>query len=379
MGGMHGIYASPSAASALSVNKAWLPWPSIGSPISRTGRLGGRRLGRPAKRRPAGSAGKGITGMHTTTKIVLAALGGFALSSLSATAADLAAPKVMPIEAKAPDPLIGFAFGARYQTDYNFRGISQSNLQGSYQTFFEAQFFNNFAYAGFATYQTRLPTRPDMEFDLVAGIRPTFGKFAFDLGILYYFYPNETRLFNADGVTPFTQANTDYYEFAGKMLYTATDALTVGANVFYSPSFLGTHAESTYVSGTAAYTLPASLFSFLPETYAGGFSLSSEVGYFFLGAARSSAYTAFNPAIGRFASFDLPSYLYGNVGLSYTYKNVVLDVRYHDTDLRPNQCAVITGDFRQLTNGGISKWCGSAVIGSITFQASTAAPGVFAE
>ena len=319
--------------------------------------------------------------MRTVTSLSLAVLGGLAIAgSLPAFAADLAVPKVMPVEAKAPDPLIGFSFGSRYQTDYNFRGVSQSNLQGSYQTFFEAQFFNNFAYAGFATYQTRLPTRPDMEFDLVAGIRPTFDKFAFDLGILYYFYPNETRLFNADGITPFTTANTDYYEAAGKVLYTATDALTLGANVFFSPNFLGTHANSTYASGTAAYTLPATLFPFLPETYAGGFSLSSELGYFFLGSAKSSATGAFGSAApGRFPSFNLPSYLYGNVGLSYTYKNIVLDVRFHDTTLTKRECAAFTGDFRQLTNGGTSKWCGEAVIGSITFQTSTAAPGIYAE
>ncbi|GJD94217.1 TorF family putative porin [Methylobacterium iners] len=318
--------------------------------------------------------------MASVWKSAVAALCGLTAGvAAQVQAADLAAPKVLPVEARAPDPLIGFSFGSRYQSDYNFRGISQSNLQGSYQTFFEAQFFNNFAYAGFATYQTRLPTRGDMEFDLVAGIRPTFGKFTFDLGILYYFYPREQRLFLADGVTPFTQANTDYYEAAFKGVYAATDALTLGANVFYSPSFLGTKAESTYVSGTAAYTLPATLFPWLPEAYAGGFSLSSEVGYFFLGAARSSAYTAFDQSIGRFASFDLPSYLYGNVGLSYTYKNIVLDVRFHDTDLTRRQCAVITGDFRQLTNGGFSKWCGDAIIGSITFQTSTASPGIYAE
>lgn len=304
----------------------------------------------------------------TTTILALGSLA--AAGATSASAADLAVPKVMPVEAKAPDPLIGFSFGSRYQSDYNFRGISQSNLQGSYQTFFEAQFFNNFAYAGFATYQTRLPTRPDMEFDLLAGIRPTFGPLAFDLGILYYFYPNEQRVFQLDGITPFSTRNTDYYEAAGKVLYTATESLTLGANVFYSPSFLGQHAESTYVSGTAAYVLPATLFSFLPEAYAGGFSLSSEVGYFFLGTARSSGYTT---------PTNLPNYLYGNVGLSYTYKNIVLDVRYHDTNLNKTECAIITGDFRQLTNGGFSKWCGDAVIGSITFQTSTAAPGIYAE
>ncbi|MHC2000987.1 TorF family putative porin [Methylobacterium sp. CM6241] len=292
-------------------------------------------------------------------------------------AADLSVPKVMPVEAKAADPLIGFSFGSRYQTDYNFRGVSQSNLQGSYQTFFEAQFLNNFAYAGFATYQTRLPTRPDMEFDLIAGIRPTFGKFAFDLGILYYFYPNEQQVVLPGG-TAFSTKNSDFYEAAGKMLYTATDALTLGTNVFFSPNFFGTHAISTYASGTAAYALPASLFPFLPEAYAGGFSLSSELGYFFLGAAKNSA-TGFNADIGRFNSINLPSYLYGNVGLSYTYKNIVLDVRYHNTDLTKTECAVFSGDFRQVTNGGTSKWCGDAVIGSITFQTSTAAPGIYAE
>ena len=70
-------------------------------------------------------------GMHMTTKLVLAALGGLAMACSSAIAADYAAPKVMPVEAKAPDPLIGFSFGSRYQTDYSFRGVSQSNLQGS--------------------------------------------------------------------------------------------------------------------------------------------------------------------------------------------------------------------------------------------------------
>ncbi|GBU19436.1 MULTISPECIES: TorF family putative porin [Methylobacterium] len=304
------------------------------------------------------------------------------LACAPAEAADMPAPKEMPAEAKAPDPLIGFSFFTRYATDYNFRGVSQSNLQGSYQTFFEAQFFNNFAYAGLATLQTRLPTQPDFEFDLMAGIRPTWDKFSFDLGILYYFYPNETRRFGFDAIgTPFpiTQANSDFYEGAGKVLYQATDALVLGANVFHSPNFFGTHAVSTYASGTMAYTLPASWFSFLPEAYAGGFAISSELGYFTLGAAKTSATGPFNPATGRFPVVNLASYLYGNVGLSYTYKNLVLDVRYHDTSLKPTECFNFTGDYRGFLNGGTSRWCGSAVIGTITWQASTATPGVYAE
>src|SRR3954471_21626117 len=87
------------------------------------------------------------------------------LFSTAAGAADLStAPKELPPEAKAPDPLIGFSFYTQYASDYNFRGVSQSNRQGSYQNFFEVQFFNNLAYAGFYSWQTRLPTQPDFEF-----------------------------------------------------------------------------------------------------------------------------------------------------------------------------------------------------------------------
>ncbi|GJE04832.1 MULTISPECIES: TorF family putative porin [Methylobacterium] len=286
-------------------------------------------------------------------------------------AADMPAPKVMPAEAKAPDPLIGFAFYSAYATDYNFRGVSQSNLQGSYQTFFEAQFFNNFAYAGFYQWQTRLPTRPDFEFDLVAGIRPTFDKLSLDLGVIYYYYPNEQRLFINGGPGFLTTANTDFIEYAAKALYQFTPEFAMGANVFHAPNYLGQHTNATYASGTIAYTLPATWFGFLPDWASGGFSVSGEGGHYFIGAAKTSA--------TNFIAFDLPSYNYGNVGLTWAYKNLSLDVRFHTTDLTARQCFALTGDFRGNINGGTSRWCGDAFIGTIKWQTSTAAPGVYAE
>ncbi|GJD50406.1 hypothetical protein OPKNFCMD_3145 [Methylobacterium crusticola] len=307
-----------------------------------------------------------------------AALAAF-LSLGQVQAADLPAPpKELPPEAKAPDPLIGFAFYTQYATDYNFRGVSQSNLQGSYQTFFETQFFNNFAYAGFYTWQTRLPTKPDFEFDLVAGIRPTFDKLSFDLGVIYYYYPNEQRLFSSP-TTFLTTANTDFIEFAGKALYQATPELAIGANVFYAPNYLGQHTEGTYTSGTLAYTLPATLFPFLPEAYAGGFAISGEGGHYFLGASKTSV-NGFIGGSEKFASFNLPSYNYGNVGISWTYKNLLVDFRFHTTDLTPSKCFNLTGDYRGFNQTpGTSRWCGDAFIGSIRWQASTASPGVYAE
>ena len=56
-----------------------------------------------------------------------------------------------------------------------------------------------------------------MEQDLTAGIRPKLGPLQFDLGVIYYNYPNERRLFGPDGAI-LTPANTGYRELAGKVL-----------------------------------------------------------------------------------------------------------------------------------------------------------------
>jgi uncharacterized protein (TIGR02001 family) len=282
--------------------------------------------------------------------------GGVAIAALGlaqvANSADLAAPKVLPPEAATPSQPIDFVFGFRVQSDYNFRGITQSNHDPSAQSYFEAQFLDNFFYAGFATYKVDLPTRPSTEFDLTAGIRPKFGPFNFDFGIIYYNYPHERgRLIDSAGAI-YTPANLDFYELAGKVSYTHQDALTLGANVFYSPSFTGTRAESTYVSGTAKYAIPEGTFGFVPS----GVALSAEYGHFFLG--RTSA------VLG---SLDLPDYNYGNVGISYTYGLATLDVRYHDTDLTKSECFTITSDPRGVATGsGRSNWCGSAVVATLS-------------
>lgn len=289
-----------------------------------------------------------------------------------AAAADLPiAPKELPAEAKASDPLIGFSFYQQYATDYSFRGVSNSARKGSYQSFFEVQYFNNFLYTAFYTWQTRLPTRPDFEFDLVAGIRPTFDKLSLDIGFVYYFYPNETRLIDRTNGAFLTTANSEFYEIYALPLYQATPELALGAKFYYSPNFFGQHVEATYTSGTIAYTLPASWLPFLPEKYASGFSFSAEGGHYFLGAAKTSA--------TGFVAFDLPSYNYGNVGISWAYKNLLVDLRYHMTDFSKDKCFAFTGDPRGYTNGGRSDWCNDTLIATFRFQGSTAAPGVFAE
>lgn len=248
-----------------------------------------------------------------------------------------------PAETKAPPELIGFAAGVRLQSDYNFRGISQSNHEPSTQSYFETRLFDNNVYFGIAQYKVDLPTRPPMEMDLTAGIRPTFGPLALDLGIIYYNYPSERRLLGLDGAI-LTPANTDFPEAAARASWTATDNLTFGANTFYTSNWMGTHSRGMYSSGTVKYTFPKESFGFLPE----GFAVSAEFGHYSFGTT--------SPQLGR---VKLPSYNYGNAGLSYIYKNVTLDVRYHNTDLRKRECFTLTTDPRGVfTGSGRSNWCG---------------------
>lgn len=279
-------------------------------------------------------------------------------------------------------PAVGFTVGTKYVSDYVFRGVSNSDRRGSAWTFLEAQYLNNFVYTGISTEEVRIPTRAAFEMDFSAGIRPTFDKFTFDLGIIYYNYPNERRVltpFAQIGTLPLTTANSDFYEGAAKVLYSASDDWTFGLNFYHSPSWFGTHAVSSYLSGVAVNKLPPTFFPFLPEKHANAFLLSSEVGYFFLGAARNSATGPFDVETRRFPVLNLPSYLYANIGITYTWKNFLVDVRYHTTTLSKGQCFAFTGDLRGVYNGGTSRWCGDVIAGSITWQASTADPGIFAD
>ena len=293
---------------------------------------------------------------------------GTSLSAALATgalAADLM-PKRLPPEAAAPavTPVADFIFGARFQSDYNFRGVSQSNRDPSGQSYFELQLFDNLVYGGFTTYKVDLPTRPAMELDLTGGIRPKFGPFAFDLGFIYYVYPNERQFIDVANGAILSPRNTDFIEFAAKAAYTYNDALTFGIGVFHAPDLLGTGAPGTYLNGTVKYTLPEDTFG-IP----GQFAASAEFAHYFLGRTGS-----------LLGNVQLPEYNYGNVGISYTYGNATLDVRYHNTDLSKRECFAFTGDPRGFATGsGRSNWCGDAVIATVSFDfTASKVAGVFA-
>jgi uncharacterized protein (TIGR02001 family) len=116
----------------------------------------------------------------------------FGCSTVSGLAADLD-KKVT----KAPPMVMSpwdIAFGSAIMSDYNFRGISQSNHRPSVASYFEPRYnFNDSlqGYLGLSGESISFPNRAGAEIDFYGGIRPTFGKLALDFGAWYYWYRAE--------------------------------------------------------------------------------------------------------------------------------------------------------------------------------------------
>jgi uncharacterized protein (TIGR02001 family) len=311
-------------------------------------------------------------------KLILAAVAATALCTTSALAADLKPILKAPPPAAEPSPW-DWAFGGATMTDYNFRGISQSNRGPSVTAYSETRYNVNAnwqLYAGAQYWAVTLPTKPTCECDFYAGIRPTVGPFAFDFGFIYYWYPREQQQFVdvagrlaspvTPGAVPFTTRDTDYYEGYGKVTWEAIkDKLWLGVNEYYSPDWLNTGAYGNYLSGTAKVGLPA-----IPVAAFGlgeiGWYISGELGHYWLG--RTGAF---------FGNVDLPDYTTWNFGVAFTWKVATFDFRYYDTDLTKAECFALTGDLHGLVGGsnvgggagvGASKWCGSAFIFAAKFD-----------
>ena len=289
-----------------------------------------------------------------------------AIAAGAAHAADLPSKKGAPPAPIAPSiTWFDVAVSIKGMTDYNFRGISQTDRKPAVQGGVELQFYNNLFYAGVYGSNVDLVTRPDAEIDFYGGIRPKFGDLAFDFGIWQYYYPGEKQYidtWSAGAPIYWTPKNTDFTEVYGKVSYTYAEALTVGANVYYAWDWLGTGASGTYASITAKYMLP----------FLEGLSVSGEFGHYWLGTTNQAIWSTTPPT-------NLPDYNYWNAGVSYTWKNLTADLRYHDTDLTKRECFLNTSDPRGIISGNSqSKWCGPAVVATLSFDITASSVGIFA-
>jgi uncharacterized protein (TIGR02001 family) len=307
-------------------------------------------------------------------KLVMSVVAAATMCGSTALAAD------MPVKAR-PAPAVvaenpwDVAFGGALMSDYNFRGISQSDRGPSVTAYMETRYkvnANFVLYAGSQYYAVDLPTHPSCECDFYAGFRPTVGDFAFDFGFIYYYYPRERQVFLTGAFpspatfepTPniWTLSNTDFWEVYGKVAWDVVkDRFALGGNVYYSPSWLNSDAYGLFASATAKVTFQAFTLPIFGATKEIGWYLSAEVGRYWLGTS--------NALLG---SVNYPDYWTWNVGLAFTHKVFTFDFRYYDTDLSKEECFTNTGDLRGLPGGnnpvGTSKWCSPTFIVATKFD-----------
>ena len=310
-------------------------------------------------------------------KLVLGASAAFLLSTGLAVAADLPTKAPPAPVAVAPNPF-DIAFGAGVMSDYNFRGITQSNHKPSVTAYFEPRYnFNpNFQiYAGIGGYSIEFPNNAAAEIDFYGGFRPTFDKLALDFGVWYYYYPGGRMFTGFTGDAPnlfdpnpfctnlFTGANAScnaikkdlsFIEVYAKGTYTFNDYVAIGVAGYYDPNWLNTGADGWYLNGNVKFTAPA-----FPNGI--GLYLSGDIAHYWLGT--TDFFYLFT---------SLPDYTTWDVGIGFTYKVFTLDFRYYDTDLSKANCNVLTsahtasfdpGAITALNPSGLStNWCGAAFI-----------------
>ena len=201
-----------------------------------------------------------------------------------------------------------FAYNIGVQSNYIWRGVSQTNNEAALQggidykkgTFYAGTWLSNVNFAGTGG------TTANTEMDLYAGIAPTVGAWSFNFGAYYYTYPN------AKGVT-FGEIQTDVSHSWGKG--------TIGINTFTPIDTL----ERPYVEIAASYPLTDKL------------SASGA-----LGTCSGDVNAKFDATSGIVIKSHCGGVVAGyqtwNAGLTYALTpNLGLDVRYSETSLNARQ------------------------------------------
>jgi uncharacterized protein (TIGR02001 family) len=197
----------------------------------------------------------------------------------------LALPQATPPEAVLPGP--AFAFTATAASNYIFRGISQT--ENAAAVFGSGRVsYDNF-YAGVGAENVNFHNGTTAEYDLSAGWTPVVAGFRLDLGLVRYGYIDQPA-----------RTEIDTVEFKAVVLHDFGPA-TLGAAVFYSGDYFGTHRDDIYVEERGAYRITPKL------TISG--------------------------AVGERQGEDQATRLNWNAGATYAFtKHIALDLRYADTD-----------------------------------------------
>ena len=209
------------------------------------------------------------------------------------------------VHAQVPGTLAG---SLSVTTDYVFRGISQTQNDPAIQASVTWSVGNGF-YAGLwgSNVDFTPGDKSDIEIDLSAGYAREVDGLTYDIGAIYYAYPDAR-----------SGLSYDYWEAALKLGRSFGDVTWSGGAYFTPDNFAGTD-EGIYLTTGLKYA------------FADGFAIDANIG-------RSEI----DPAAGA-------DYFDWNVGLTYSFPGVDAVVRFSDTD-----------------NAGCAKICDTRILVTLT-------------
>jgi uncharacterized protein (TIGR02001 family) len=199
-------------------------------------------------------------------------------------------------------------------TDYVFRGFSLTHESPAIQGSVDASY--GIFYAGVWATNVEDEGYEPVEVDLYTGIKPEWGKAAFDFGALWYTYP---------GAIP-RPLGYQYVELKVGLSFSPLSKLKMTPIFWYVPAQKDAIETFTY-EGALAYELPA----------AGNFTptLSGLFGY--TDAEEADAFAT-----------GVDDYTYWNLGVALSVKKYTFDFRYWDTSIAGDALA---NEFFEFTDG----------------------------
>nr|WP_233171634.1 TorF family putative porin [Dyella sp. ASV21] len=206
----------------------------------------------------------------------------------------------MPASTPIPDWQLAFNVGA--QSDYVFRGISQTNerpsgFAGADLTYGSQWYLG--AWTSNVDFSPSGDSSTSQEYDLYGGWRPTVAGINLDLGYIYYGYRDQPRTLRESYAETYLRGSH------------ALGAWTLGSAAYYSPNFPGSAKHALYGEANLSY-------AFDPA-----WTASTAFGRQFI----AHSVTRPDGSTARFA------YNTWNLGVTWAINShTSLDVRYWDTD-----------------------------------------------
>jgi uncharacterized protein (TIGR02001 family) len=152
-------------------------------------------------------------------------------------ATTLSATATLPASAEQTPNLPGeFTANVALTTDYIYRGVTQTSEGPAIQGGFDYALDDFYAGVWASSLDFDDDSSSGIEIDYYAGFAPSLGRLNFDLGVLYYTYPDSRD----EG------AEQDFLEFYAGVETSPVEQLSFEFKVSYSPEFYGETGEAWY-------------------------------------------------------------------------------------------------------------------------------------